>query len=951
VAELLSAAGVSEREAEVLALVGEHLTNAEVAARLFISVRTVESHVSSLLRKLRVGDRRALAELAVTLRLDEGRPAAPTPSAVLPSPLTSFVGRAAERSALAEALGQHRLVTAVGPGGVGKTRLGLAVAADLTDRYTGGTWYVDLVPVTDPTMVDAAVASALGLGEQLGRTPTETVIARLATAQALVVLDNCEHVLDGVVELVERLLSGCPHVVVLATSRARLVVPFESVFPVPGLSLDDAQDNDGDSDSGGGGDAVALFVERAAMAGWSPSSADDRRRIAAICAGLDGLALAIELAAAQLPTLGLDGVEAALADRLGLLTGGRRLDERHQSVRSALDWSYGLLDANAQAVLRRTSVFAMPFTVDAAASVAGFAPLAPGQLAAGLARLADHSLLVVTSQAGTTRYRMLETIRQYGAGLLDEDEGREARVRHLSWCRATTDELEANRDAGAAFDAVADDLRAALGWAAQQPGLRDDAHHLALQLAELVFARGMPREAQHRYELAAELAVDDAERAAALHLAADAALCRLTGESGLELFGAATEAARRAGDLRRAAVELTRTAEFLVRSPGMLSRIRPQREIDALLAEARRLAGEDPYVQAAILTVQAGETDDDPREETICAPLGDELAQRAVELARQTGDARLESAALDQLTVVHLAQGRVLEAAASTRRRIELLTPRALDVDVAFEFSDALHMAPMTHFGAGDLVAGQRYAQQRHSLAFFREEGHLRVDWLLVGAALAGDLDEAVVLADRFRDGWERTGRLPLGGFAVSPAAAALVHGLRGDDAARAEWLNILAAMRRVVAPLAGRVTGYGPAFDAMVAVHRGDLDAAVAALTDEPETFTQWVTGVWRQWYAAIWAEVGMLAGVADATERLARARRLVEGNPIATAILDRTEALAAEDRGRLLAAATALETAGCRYQQARTLILAGGDERAEGEALLAAAHAAPMAVAPMAL
>jgi DNA-binding CsgD family transcriptional regulator len=262
--------GVTEREAEVLALVGEHLTNAEIAGRLFISVRTVESHVSSLLRKLGMSDRRALADVAATL----------SASTSLPTPLTSFVGRAAERAALAEILARHRLVTAVGPGGVGKTRLALRVATELTDQYADGAWYVDLVPVTDDAMVGATVANAFGFGEQPGRSPTDTVIAKLAAAEALVVLDNCEHVLDGVTAFVERLLTGCPRTAVLATSRARLRLPFEYAYPVPGLSLDDT--GEGESD------AVALFVERAGMAGWSSPYPHDRPRIAAICSGLEG---------------------------------------------------------------------------------------------------------------------------------------------------------------------------------------------------------------------------------------------------------------------------------------------------------------------------------------------------------------------------------------------------------------------------------------------------------------------------------------------------------------------------------------------------------------------------------------------------------------------------------------------------------------------------------------
>ncbi|WP_244301941.1 ATP-binding protein [Microbispora triticiradicis] len=294
---------ISPREAEVLELVGAHLSNAEIAARLCLSVRTVESHVSSLLRKLRVPDRRALAR-----RAPEAAGAAPSshPAPVLPAPLTSFVGRASERAELTEMIRAHRQVTTVGPGGVGKTRLALAVAGEAVGEYSDGAWFVDLVPVTDPGMIATAVAGAAGLGEQPGRDMTESVVAALADRHALLVLDNCEHVADGVALFLERLLATCPRMTVLATSRARLMVPFERVYPVPPLSLA----VDGESD------AVALFMERAAAVGW-PLDPPLRDQIAAICARLDGMALAIELAAARYPTLGLDGITAALSHRCG----------------------------------------------------------------------------------------------------------------------------------------------------------------------------------------------------------------------------------------------------------------------------------------------------------------------------------------------------------------------------------------------------------------------------------------------------------------------------------------------------------------------------------------------------------------------------------------------------------------------------------------------------------
>ena len=210
--------------------------------------------------------------------------------------------------------------------------------------------------------------------------------------------------------LLERLLAASSGLSVLVTSRARLLVPFEWVFPVPGLSLE--------ADGGGRGDAAELFLERAAAAG-SRFTSDDWDRVAAVCRRLDGMALAIELAAARVPSLGLDGIEAGLADRLRLLTGGQRIDARHRSLRSTLDWSYTLLDEPDQAILRRVSVFAAPFTAGAAAAVlADWPPTAVNDIPTILARLAEQSLLVAIADPTGTRYRALETIRQYGVARL-----------------------------------------------------------------------------------------------------------------------------------------------------------------------------------------------------------------------------------------------------------------------------------------------------------------------------------------------------------------------------------------------------------------------------------------------------------------------------------------------------------------------------------------------------
>ncbi len=931
-------AGISAREAEVLALVGQHLSNAEIAARLFISVRTVESHVSSLLRKLGGTDRRALAQLAAELARAERSGQAP---ALLPAPLTSFIGRVRERAALAEAVKAHRQVTAVGPGGVGKTRLALTVAAAAAGEFADGVWFVDLAPVTDPGMVGAGVGAAVGIGEQQGRGLDESVAAALADRHALLVLDNCEHVRDGVAPLVERLLGGCPRVTVLATSRARLLVPFEHVYAVPPLSLGD----DGDDS-----DAVALLAERAAAMGW-PVRPAQYAAAADVCRKLDGIALAIELAAARLPTLGLDGLAAGLSDQLRLLAGGPRAEDRHRSVRATLDWSHALLDSADQALLRRVSVFVAPFTAAAAAEVAGFAPLQPGVVVDGLARLAEQSLLAVTPSSSGTRYRGVETIRQYGLERLTEAGDLTAtRSRHLRWCLATATDLARDPQPAtgtwrAAFDAAADDLRAALGWAAGQPDDRADAYHLALSMALLAFRRNLTSEAQQRYEQAAALTGDHAAAGSALRSAAAVAQSRMLGDSMYRLHRAAADAARRAGDSAGAARDLATAATSVYRFSGGFARLPLPGEAEALLAAARELADDDPAARAALalaeFAVRSGQIAAEGQlRRGPGGPALTELAERAVELAGRAGDPLASSAALDALTGTQWASGEVLAAAATARRRMELLAPVPLAPASAHELADALVMVTTTSITAGDLPGARRWGRQLRDLPLLAEDGHFATSPLLVADALAGNVDEVLAGSRRFLDAWERSGRPQAPYVGMAAAAVAMTHGLRGDDGTRAEWLAIVDALG--VTP--ERRAGFGPTFDAIVLLHRGLAGQALERLAAEPDQLRSWVSGQWRHWYAALRAEAVVLARHPDAHDRLAAARAMVAGHPVASAIVERAAALYSNDRGRLLAAAAAFDAAGSRYQWARTLGLVGGDE-----ATIAAAAFADLGITPM--
>jgi predicted ATPase/DNA-binding CsgD family transcriptional regulator len=774
--ERLSDAGVSEREAEVLALLGEHLPHAEIGRRLFISVRTVESHVASLRRKLSIPDRRGLIDLAV--QHQAARAVEPLPLALpaLPVPLTSLVGRAAEQAALVDALAEARLVSAVGPGGVGKTRLALAVAAAAGERFAGGVGYVDLMPVSDRAQVPATVAGALQIVETAGRTREDGIVALLADSEVLLVLDSCEHVVNTVAVLVERLLADCPRLRVLVTSRTRLVVPFERVLLVPGLAPAEAQ---------------ALFAERAGAAGARLPD-DDAHRVADLCQALHGSALAIELAAARMPALGLDGLVAGMGDQLGLLTGGPRLQPRHRSVQETLDWSYRLLDPDEQAVLRRVSVFAAPFTANAAAAVTSV-----GHIAGALGQLVDHSLLVLApgaaTDAGPTRYRALETIRQFGAtqiAALGEDD---VLARHLDWCLTVTADLDGS---ATALDQVADDLRAALGWASTQPDKRARAARLANSLARLLFLRGRPAEAQQRYEQAAALADDPAGAAIAFADAAWVAKCRVAGDDALRLEGAAAIAATDAGNPTEAAVALGRASEMVGRFRGMFADEPPPGTAEVLLAEAQALSVDDPRSQAALLNAQAtiaAEADDrDPP-----APATMAVADLAVDAARRCGDPLIQSASLD-LEALLVCGHDVSAAATIARRRVELLTPLPLTPGIAFELRDALHMATLALVGAGDLAGARGIAERQLRLPFLREAPDLAAEVLLLPAALARDWPKVDTIGRQFLDGWRRSGRPVGAGRAIGPSAVVMAHGLRGDEAARREWLAVVAALRGV---------------------------------------------------------------------------------------------------------------------------------------------------------
>ncbi|MCA1844014.1 MAG: hypothetical protein LC792_12690, partial [Actinobacteria bacterium] len=349
----------------------------------------------------------------------------------LPPSVTSFVGRERELGDLETQLTAARLVTVTGVGGVGKTRLALEVARGATERFPDGVWLVDLVPVSDPVLVADAVTATLGLLTD-DRPALDVLCSHLADRAALLVLDNCEHVVGGVRDVAGAVLVQCPAVVVLATSREVLGLSGESLWPVPSLSMPPLKPSAADdlSDS----DAVALFVERASTSqpGFALSDTN-ATAISRICHRLDGLPLALELAAARMRVLGAHQLADRLDDRfktLGSLPAGA--EPRRRTLRAAMEWSWVLLAPAERAALARLSVFPASFDLDAAEAVIGAGDTDVLEV---IARLVDTSLVTVEpgERAGTNvRYRLLETVRQFAAEQL-ETEGATAETerRHL----------------------------------------------------------------------------------------------------------------------------------------------------------------------------------------------------------------------------------------------------------------------------------------------------------------------------------------------------------------------------------------------------------------------------------------------------------------------------------------------------------------------------------------
>jgi predicted ATPase/class 3 adenylate cyclase len=352
----------------------------------------------------------------------------------LPHQVTSFLGREHELDELKKLLATNRLVTLIGAGGIGKTRLALQGAANLIDRYPDGVWFVQFAAMTDPRFVPEALATVLGVKEEAGSHISEALVKHCKDQRMLLIFDNCEHLVQRCAELAILLLRSAVHITILATSREPLHTTGETTYDVPPLAAPDIEAG-GTLEALVGYPSIGLFVDRAIAAQASfQITRQNAASIAEICTRLDGIPLALELAAARVRALSPDKIATRLTDRFRLLTGGDRTAlPRHQTLRALIDWSYDLLTQTERVLLRRLAVFAGGWTLEAAEAVGTGSAIEHGQVVELLSALVEKSLVVVSARG--TRYRFLDTVRHYAQERLDEagDESETMRAQHVTF--------------------------------------------------------------------------------------------------------------------------------------------------------------------------------------------------------------------------------------------------------------------------------------------------------------------------------------------------------------------------------------------------------------------------------------------------------------------------------------------------------------------------------------
>ncbi|MDB4884381.1 MAG: hypothetical protein JWL95_3147, partial [Gemmatimonadetes bacterium] len=511
------------------------------------------------------------------------RPSAP----LLPAALTGLIGRAREIEEIERLLASSRLITLTGAGGSGKTRLALEVAARVATRYDDVEW-IELASLSDPALLVQHVASALDVNEEPGGTLLAAIVARLRERRALLVLDNCEHLLDATTALVEALLRGCPRLTMLATSRQALAAAVEAAWLVPLLEV---PKDDAPLDALANCDAVRLFVARAQSA--LPTfvlDARNARAVAQLCRRLEGLPLAIELAAARVRVLHPQQIAERLDDAFRILTSGARAAlPRHRTLRGVIEWSHALLTPDEQRLFARLSVFAGGFALEQAEHVCSLGEITEYDVLDLVAGLVDKSLVIVETAAGAARYRMLETVRQFARERLRASgEEEEVRERHADFFLALSEAAETGLLGGAhdlaliaRLELEEGNLRAAAEWCEEDERRAARSMRFGSALHWLWFVRGHFREGRQRLELALARGRDVPRRTRARALSSLGSVLLWQGD-----LGPAIEISRQAVDLLREEDDLYSLTNALMHLGASLAMMGDAVQAGVILEEA-----------------------------------------------------------------------------------------------------------------------------------------------------------------------------------------------------------------------------------------------------------------------------------------------------------------------------------------------------------------------------
>jgi non-specific serine/threonine protein kinase len=574
---------LTERELEILRLIADGLSNREIAQELVITLETVKWYNKQIYSKLGVSSRTQAAAQGRKLGLFDAQPVplapAPTPTAAihnLPAPVTSFVGREREIAEVKELLQNGRLLTLTGSGGTGKTRLALKVASQVAGDFKDGIYFVALASINDPSLVAGAIAGSLGVTEVAGEPLTEALKSFLSGRQLLLVLDNFEHLLE-VAPLMSDLLATAPQLKALATSREVLRLYGEQEYPVLPLALPDLQSSE-PSLTQSQSEAVVLFAERAqATRPDFQLTEDNAQTVAEICVRLDGLPLAIELAAARVKLFTPQALLERLEDRLGALTGGSRdLPERQRTLRGAIDWSYDLLAEGERALFARLAVFSGGCTLEAAEEVCG--ENMPIDAVDGIASLSDKSLLLQKEgRDGDLRFLMLETVREYAwekLSLSGEEES--LRRRHASYYAVLAERAEAElhqrnqRVWISRLETEHDNLHAALVWALEKGASPELGLRLMGALGEFMYEQGHYQEGRRWAARALEVSakVPPVVRAKVFRAAGLIAFAHHDQAQSKLLYGKALSIYRELGDQRNIAWALVFSGGQAIGVPG-----------------------------------------------------------------------------------------------------------------------------------------------------------------------------------------------------------------------------------------------------------------------------------------------------------------------------------------------------------------------------------------------